>query len=718
MSEPAPLKPVYLIVGNDRPKVRRAVQRLRRRVIAESGSDINVAAFEVESVNTAATLRAVIEAADTPGFALGTRLLLVLNAHHFKAKERKELLAYIHDPMPGTCLALEAEKWAKDDALYKTVFKAGGFLPFDLPKRYEMAGWVRERAAARRLPMGAAAARHLLDVCGEDPGHSERLEREIEKLALYCHSAEATAEDVDAVCTPDDEARIFDLMDAVGHRDRTRAFGLLETIFASGDPKEDANRILYSLLRYVRQLETAWQLCASDQSTAAKQLGVHPFTAKKLLEQLLGREGMHAQLLRGRRLVAGAQLPRGLELAHVAQQAVEDAVGVFLGVAGGEDRLEEPEGPRAVAVADRVHEVEDPRLVVGRADRVHVLGRGLGAAAVQRELLDLALQALAVPRVLSADVEQVPRDGGAHRQPPGRRAFAHPAGHLVPLRQIEGEESACLEHGLVQRVVLGPLLGLQREARAGHRVVDVGKELLALLRLEVVGVEHQEKTRAEGEPGRVGGFDHGAQRRRRIDALHLERGYVDVAAALGDHTPAQTLDGPAHLGPVVADDEVDGLQGGGFTHGGRRIARAALAISPARARRIRSRRLGFGWPRAPRGRSRPEEERAPDRRVRLARLAARRGAACSARARRARAPRVGIDRLGQTARPAGRRWQPAAVAAAVPPRAADRPCAVPRRRPGGRGAGGGASAARSGRRARRPRRRRALRRHERLRAPD
>lgn len=285
MSDPDPLKPVYLIVGNDRPKVRRAVQKLRRRVIAESGSDINVASFEVEKLTTAATLRALIEAADSPGFALGTRLLLVFNAHHFNVKERKELLVYIHDPMPGTTLALEAEKWPKDDALYRTVSKAGGFLRYDLPKKYEMAGWVRERAAAKRLLMSVTVARHLLDVCGEDPQHSERLESEIEKLALYCRGAEAAVEDVDAVCTPDDEARIFDLMDAVGQRDRTKAFGLLETIFASGDPREDANRVLYGLLRYVRQLEAAWQLGASDQGTAAKQLGVHPFTAKKLLEQ-------------------------------------------------------------------------------------------------------------------------------------------------------------------------------------------------------------------------------------------------------------------------------------------------------------------------------------------------------------------------------------------------------------------------------------------------
>ena len=148
-----------------------------------------------------------------------------------------------------------------------------------------MAGWVKERAKAHHLPLSTAVAKHLLDRCGADPGHAERLEREVEKLALYCRGEAATEADVDAVCTPDDDARIFDLMDAVGRRERSHSFVLLEAIYASGDARNDANGVLFSLKRHIGLLDQAAQLPHADSSTAAKQLKVHPFTAKKLLEQ-------------------------------------------------------------------------------------------------------------------------------------------------------------------------------------------------------------------------------------------------------------------------------------------------------------------------------------------------------------------------------------------------------------------------------------------------
>ena len=286
MSDSRPLDTAYLIVGNDRPKVRRALQRLRERAVQESGSDINVTLIDVPGgAQAAEAARAVLDAAATPGLALGARIIIVTGVHNFRVAERKQLVAYLQDPTPDTTLAFEAEKLAKDDALYKAVQKHGRVLAYDLPKKYEMAGWVRKVATGKGLVLGGAAARRLLDLCGEDPSHAERLEREIEKLAAYCRGAEATAHDVDAVCVPDDEVRIYELTDAVGRGEREKAFALLEAIYANGNPKDDADAVFYSLRRHIGMLAQAASLGHSDQTTAARQLGVAPFRAGKLLEQ-------------------------------------------------------------------------------------------------------------------------------------------------------------------------------------------------------------------------------------------------------------------------------------------------------------------------------------------------------------------------------------------------------------------------------------------------
>lgn len=278
VSERPPLKPAYLIVGNDRPKVRRAVARLRQRVIDEAGNDLNVVAFDAETDPVAA----VLEAASMPGFTLGTRLLLVFNAHKWPAKSRQALAGYLHDPMPDTCLAVEGEVFTDADPLRKAIAGAGEVLRWDLPKKYEMAGWVRERAKAHGLPMGQAAARHFLERCGMDPKHSERLEREIEKLTAYCGGHDVSTDDIDAVCSPDDEAGVFSLMDAVGDRESARAFALLGMVYTAG---EDPNKVLYMLLRHIGRLEAVSRLGTDDAAKVAKHLGVPFWTAKKLLEQ-------------------------------------------------------------------------------------------------------------------------------------------------------------------------------------------------------------------------------------------------------------------------------------------------------------------------------------------------------------------------------------------------------------------------------------------------
>ena len=290
MAEATSLRSAYLICGSDRPKVRRAVERLRRRVVAEAGSDLNVSVFDVGEADERQTaqskradvLSAALAALQTPSFIPGLRLVLVTNGHRWLAKDRQALVAYLDDPMPDTVLAVEGDTFGKDDALFKAVKKHGEVLRYDLPKRHELGTWVRERARARGLGLDAAAARHLLALVGEDP---ERLEGELDKLAAYCRGQEATVEAIDMVCSASIDTKVFDLMDAVGHRDRGQAFRKLEEVYAAG---EEPQRVFYSLVRHVRLLEQTMDLAAKGPvkaSELASQLKVHPFTARKLIDQ-------------------------------------------------------------------------------------------------------------------------------------------------------------------------------------------------------------------------------------------------------------------------------------------------------------------------------------------------------------------------------------------------------------------------------------------------
>jgi len=292
MPEPSPLKPAYLIYGTDRVKVRRAVTRLRRRVVAESGSDLNVTIVSVGGAEAdqradarrKEALAETLMALETPSFVLGTRLVLVTGAQRWRVNERRALVEYLKDPMPDTVLAVEGETFGKDDVLVKAL---GGLrkgndqvLAYDLPKKYELAGWVRDCAASHRLTIGPAEAKRLLTVVGQQP---ERLEREIEKLAAYCRGEPVTTAAIDDVCSAAIETRVFDLTDAVGHRDRAAAFRCLEEVFAQG---EDPQMVFYALARHVRQLDQALEIDGEvSPSDLAKKLGVHPFTAKKLLDQ-------------------------------------------------------------------------------------------------------------------------------------------------------------------------------------------------------------------------------------------------------------------------------------------------------------------------------------------------------------------------------------------------------------------------------------------------
>ena len=93
------LRPIYLLTGGDRPKIRRALERLRSRFGQES-----VETLSAEHVDGAEA----VAAPNSLGllFAGGGRLVIVEEVERWKKVDEEAIAGYLADPVAGAVLAL------------------------------------------------------------------------------------------------------------------------------------------------------------------------------------------------------------------------------------------------------------------------------------------------------------------------------------------------------------------------------------------------------------------------------------------------------------------------------------------------------------------------------------------------------------------------------------------------------------------------------------
>jgi DNA polymerase III subunit delta len=271
------LKPVYLLTGSDRPKIGRALQRLRARVGDQSVEQLDA---------PPATGDDAVAACNTLGFFSGdARLVIVASVDKWKAADVKAIAAYLESPAPGTVLALVADELKVDSPLGKAVKKAGQVLAYSVTKR-NLAQWVAEQfklAGARAEPDACAA---LLQLVGDD---LHQLASEIDKLATWAGDEPIGEREVEALAAPVAATPTFALTDAWAQRDVGRTLAASETIFErEGRPRRDtAPRLAGALGGHVGRLRQCQKLDAEGvrPREAAGKLRVHPFYAQKLFEQ-------------------------------------------------------------------------------------------------------------------------------------------------------------------------------------------------------------------------------------------------------------------------------------------------------------------------------------------------------------------------------------------------------------------------------------------------
>ena len=151
-----------------------------------------------------------------------------------------------------------------------------------LPGR-DLVDYIKNRAQELGANISPLAAERFATYVGTDYW---QIEEELKKLSLYVKDNELDqtidVSDIDELVHSSFEANIFELMDAISQRNTNRAIALLDSFLEAG---ENEIYILTMIARQFRNIAMAKAEKNITDTILAKKAGVHPFVAKKSIQQ-------------------------------------------------------------------------------------------------------------------------------------------------------------------------------------------------------------------------------------------------------------------------------------------------------------------------------------------------------------------------------------------------------------------------------------------------
>jgi DNA polymerase-3 subunit delta len=312
----AELLSAYLITGTDRPKVTRALRRLRDRVGEDATETLN--ASESSGEDAAASCNAL------GLFAVERRLVVVEQVERWKAPDVKAVQEYLRKPAPTSVLALLGQEVKRDSALAKAVAKAGEVLIYDIPttrgRKADLPKWVEQQFRERGIVIDHEAARALVELAGDN---ADELATEVDKLTTWAAGERIGEREVAELVPARADAPPFDLTDAWGRRDVAAVLAASERIVErSGDsPRDVFLRIAALVTNHVTRVRECQALDAEGvpPAAAADRLKRNRFYVQKLYEQAhnFSEEELGDAVIRLARLdlalKGGSKLPGELE---------------------------------------------------------------------------------------------------------------------------------------------------------------------------------------------------------------------------------------------------------------------------------------------------------------------------------------------------------------------------------------------------------------------
>lgn len=280
---------IYLVFGEEN-FLKKNVKKMICDALADPGDTMNFNRYEGTGINP----KEVIDMAETLPFFAERRLILMENTGFLKSA-CEPLADYLAEVPESAYFVFVENDVDKRNKIYKLASKQGCICECSRLKPEEIKGWILRKIARENKKITRNTMDYLVEMLGND---MEKISNEIEKLLCYIGDRDVVErEDVDAICIPEITGKIFDMIDAMGNKQKEKALALYYDLLLN---KEPPMRILYMLSRQFNIMLQIKDL--SDRRMAARDIesktGLRSFVINKTVKQLknFSREDIRSAL--------------------------------------------------------------------------------------------------------------------------------------------------------------------------------------------------------------------------------------------------------------------------------------------------------------------------------------------------------------------------------------------------------------------------------------
>lgn len=271
------LKKVYLVYGEEQYLIRNIKNQFVKTLVT-SADNMNCSCFDGKGTE----IKEVMNMCDTLPFFADRRLVILQNTGCVKTADEK-FMKYLQESVPDTtCIVIIESDVDKRGKMYKLIKKDGYVCECTHPKALDLEKWILAQIGRENKKITKQVLDYFMAMAGND---MEKLSMELEKIFCYTINKDVIdKEDIDTICCPEINGKIFDMIDAMGLKKQKETLDLYYDLI---NTKEAPLKILYMISRQFNIMLQVKELVAKGYTKGdiAQKMSMSPYVIGGAMRQ-------------------------------------------------------------------------------------------------------------------------------------------------------------------------------------------------------------------------------------------------------------------------------------------------------------------------------------------------------------------------------------------------------------------------------------------------